>query len=659
MESGVKDDLAPAQTPEDDARMLREQFDEYCQTTLSARKLSERCRDYYDGDQLTPAERKALKTRNQPPVIDNKIQDKVNTLLGIEKQMRTDPQAFPRNPQDEDSAEAATDCLRYIADCNDFHTTTRAPCTKNLIIEGLCGAQVIVERGGKYPKIKMEHIRWDRLYYDVHSLCDDFSDAQFKGMFTWMDFDAAVASLKANKKANKDASNNLEASFRSDGSNETRAEDDKPRYTMTVRRRKRVQVFETYYLKDGVWMYAKWCKGGLLEGPNKSAYKDEDGPACPIELQALYRDSDSMPYGMVARYLDPQDELNKRRSKMLHLVSVKGLIAEKGAFDDIAKARAEIQKPDMVLEPNIGFKYEIHQNLDMSSAQMELLQYTDHQLSQTGPNAALAGQSGDISGRAKQLDQQSGSLMIAPLFDALDSFETRLYRQGWYRARQFWNSEMWIRVTDDENKLKFVGLNQPVLQGDQAAQRMKNDPQFQQSPPEVQQQMVQALAQHPQAQEPVVTNGKPVKKNSVAEMDMDIIIDRTQDVVNIQQEQFQILASLAEKMPPGAIPFDVIVDMSQLRSDVKKRVMDKLSGSDNPQAAQAAQQQQAMQQQMMQLEGRLKDAEASLKIAQVGKTVAETQKIREDTAGAHINAAASFLTAAQPQQVSDQSLQTG
>jgi len=130
-------------------------------------------------------------------------------------------------------------------------------------------------------------------------------------------------------------------------------------------------------------------------------------------------------------------------------------------------------------------------------------------------------------------------------------------------------------------------------------------------------------------------------------------------LVNIQQEQFQILASLAEKMPPGAIPFDVIVDMSQLRSDVKKRVMDKLSGSDNPQAAQAAQQQQAMQQQMMQLEGRLKDAEASLKIAQVGKTVAETQKIREDTAGAHINAAASFLTAAQPQQVSDQSLQTG
>ena len=81
-----------------DLDSVRQQFEEFVDTTRSARAAAERCRDYRDGIQWTEEERATLKKRKQPCITDNKIQDKVDTLMGLEKQMRTDPQAHPDRP---------------------------------------------------------------------------------------------------------------------------------------------------------------------------------------------------------------------------------------------------------------------------------------------------------------------------------------------------------------------------------------------------------------------------------------------------------------------------------------------------------------------------------------------------------------------------------
>lgn len=593
-----------------DLRLLRQQFEEYVDGSKVARELAEKCRNYFDGNQLTAAELATLKKRKQPVHVDNKIRDKVETLLGIEKQQRTDPKAYPRTRQDESASEVATDTLRYIADCSQYQMAARKPAANNLIIEGICAGQVIVEkRRGGPPKICMEHIRWDRLFYDIRSLNEDFSDKTYCGYFTWMDSEDILETWSGATEIISQS----EAS--EDGISEAgpdKNHDDKPRYVMTVRGRKRIQVFSHYFKRKGRWHFATWCKGGFLDKPKVSTYQDEDGsPDCAMELQALYKDSDGQPYGAVSRYLDPQDAHNKRHSKMLHLLTTKQLVAEKGAFENINKARDELHKPDGVIEPNPGFKYEVLTNLDMAQGQFQLLQYTDAQLAQTGPNAALAGTSGQISGVAKARDQQAGQLPISPLFDALDFWENRMYRHCWNRARQFWKAEMFIRVTDDEDKIRFVGLNENTTMGELLAEKAKKDPQFQQMPPEQQQQLIMQLAADPMARQ-------PVKKNDLAQMDMDIIIERGQDVVNVQQEEFSMLAEIAKGRPE--IPFDILVEMSQLRSETKKRVLDRMKGANDPMAQQVAK----MQVQMQELQVALAEANVRKVNAQAGKDEAAT-----------------------------------
>lgn len=627
MASSVKD----VSFQDDDLETVRQQFEEYADATISCRALAEKCRDYRDGKQWTEEERKILQKRKQPCITDNKIQDKCDTLLGIEKQMRTDPKAFPRNPGDEKAAEAATDSLRFVADSSDFNRTVRKPAADNLMVEGWCYGHVIVEKKrGKYTKVSMEHIRWDRGYHDIHSLREDFEDKTYCGYFRWMDFDVAKREFKGREEA-------LEESISHTSLNgPDKSLDDKPRYVMTVRNRKRVQVFKHYMLKEGVWHEGVWCLGGWLEDLKPCAYKDQDGePACCMEIQALYRDADGNPYGAVQRYLDLQDEHNKRRSKMLHLLNAKRMMVIKGTFEDINAARAELHKPDGVVEvptDDVNKGVRVEDNIAEAEGQWRLLQQTDLALSQTGPNSALQGQSGDLSGRAKQLDQQSGSLPISPLFEALDGWEVRMFRQAWCRVRQYWNAEMWIRVTDDENKVRFVGLNQPVLMGDMIAERLKAE----NIPPEEKQAIVQELAADPASQQPYIEGGKPKVKNEVAAMDVDIIIDRTQDTVNIQQEQFEQLAAIAEKRPE--VPFKVLVEMSQLRSDVKKRVLDSLTGEDDPAAQQAAQFQQMMQ-----------ELQAALAKANVEKTAAQAEQAKAAAVESQVDASVKIAEFTTPQ----------
>lgn len=625
---------------DDDLTLVRGQFEEFAEETIASRAQSEKCRDYRDGKQWTDDEVATLKARGQPAITDNKIQDKCDTLLGIEKQMRTDPKAYPRNPGDEDSADAATDALRFVADQSEFNRSVRKPAADNLMVEGLCAGQVIIEkRSGKYgkqAKVCMQHIRWDRVYYDIHSLKENFEDKDYCGFFTWMDFSVAERDFdpKRNKRADKEALDHLEASWsKASPAGPDSTHDDKPRFTMTSRGRKRVQVFEHYFKKDGVWHFGKWCYGGWLEPAKPSTYKDEYGePVCCIEIQALYRDRDANAYGSVPRYLDMQDEHNKRRSKMLHLLSAKRMIASKGAFDNIADARRELHKPDGVLEPNPGFEVDVQDNVNLAEGQWRLLVQSDQALSQTGPNSALSGQSGDLSGRAKQLDQQSGALPISPLFDALDAWELRMYRSAWCRIKQYWTTETWVRVTDDEQKPKFVGLNQPVLMGDQFAEQLKAE----QMPLEKKQQLIQMAAADPQSRQPAIgPDGKAMIKNNVAEMDVDIIIDRGPDVVTLQQEQFGVLSELAKSRPE--IPFELLIEASSLRSDTKKRILDKMSGKDDP-----------MRQQMAQLEQTMQGLAVALQEANVRKVNAEAAKSEAATVESHIDAAIKTDSATDP-----------
>lgn len=632
MESGVKQETKPDDTG--DLDLVLSQFEDFVDATQEMRALGQKCRDYKDGAHFTAEERETFRKRKQPCITDNKILDKVNTIMGLEKQQRTDPKAYPRTPQHEQAAEAATDALRYVADNCDYQRSARKPACDNLIVEGWCYGEVCYKKDTN--EIIIDHVRVDRGYHDIRSLRPDFYDKKYAGYFTWMDADDAKRKWPKQTDA-------IDQSFVDMAIGEKEHEDKPNRYVEQKGNRKRIQVFTHCHEKGGVWYQSKWCKGGFLEAPKPSAYKDEEGnPLCNIEVQATYRDSDGNCYGYVQRDLDLQDEHNKRRSKLMHLLNSKRLHVRKGQ-EDVKKLRQQAHLPDGVLEYNSDPREAvIEDNLKEAEGQWRLLQYTDQQLSMSSPSPQIMSPGGS-SGRAKEIDQAAGVLPLMQLFDALDAWEIRMYRLAWLCVRQFWTAPMWIRVTDNEDNLKFVGLNQPVTNGEAMAREL----QAQNLPPEEKAAAVQIIAQDPRSTQPAIQNGKPLLDNAVAEMDVDIIISRTQDTVNIQAEQFEVLSGLAEKYGPQAVPFEVVLEMSQLRSDVKRSVKDKLSGANDPMAEQRAQMAQMIEQ-----------LQVALAQAEVRKTNSEAAKNEAATVESQVDASVKVAQFTSPQDADPKNAKT-
>jgi len=570
------------------------QFNLSADTTRDARKQAQIHRDYYDGKQWSDEEVEVLCRRGQPAITDNRIKDKIEYLLGLERQTRTDPKAFPRTPQDDPGADAATDALRYVADCNHF-PQTKSKVFENMTVEGFGGAEVIVDNDQTYgksgnKKVVIRYIRWDRLYYDGHSLLPDFSDSRYQGIVKWMDLDEAKVTYPKIGGA-------FDLFTSQSFTQPTDTYDERPRWF--DRGRKRVQILEHYYKQGDGWYRVVFSRVGIIEGPEKSVYLDaETGkPECPLILQSLYVDRNGNRYGVVKRYKDLQDEINKRRSKSLHLLSVNQATAEKGAVDDIESARRELARPDGFLEYTPGMKLEIRENADLAEGQFKLLQEAIVALSGTGPNEALLGNTGDISGRAKQVDQQGGAIQLGILTDSLRYWQKRVMIATWSRIKQFWTGEMWVRITDDENS-RFLALNSSY-------------------PPE-----------HPHVQKGMAQPGAPM--NNVSEMDVDIIIDESPDVVTVQQEQFQQLVDLAKGGVP--IPPQAIIQASNLRN--KQQVLDAMSGKlpdgteippqvqqmlqqKEQQIQQITQAQQQKAQEQMQQEQQLQQQVAEAKLQQV------------------------------------------
>jgi hypothetical protein len=580
---------------------LVEFFEQSEEATEEARKLSEQCRDYYDGKQLTASEKKALQDRGQPDIVINRIQAKIDYLVGYEASNRTDPRAYPRNPTDEDAAEAATDALRYVEDKTqlDQKFTTA---WEHMLVEGYGGIELTVdERSGEIDCVEWD---WDRLFYDPHSRKPDFSDARYVGGVIWMDAEDAKSKWP-------DAKAVEAIEWTLNENTISRTYDDRPwEKWVSGKTRKRVRIVQMYHRKGEQWKWCIFTKGGKLEGGDVP-FVDQDGRSwCPMMLQSAYIDRDNRRYGLVKTMIGPQDEINKRRSKALHMLTVKQISLERGAVDDVDMLRTEAAKPDGVIERNPGFELEIIRDDANISGHLQLLQEAKNEIELIGPNAAMLGKQGggDPSGRAILANQQGGQTEISRLMDRHRSLKRRTFIGIWNLIRQYKNEEWWIRVTDDEKNVEFVGFNRPVTMGEQLGKDMekKGIP-----PDQIAEALKQAMADPMRAQAMTQQVGM---ENVPAQMHMDITIEEVPDVANLAAEQFQGLVELARagvQLPPKAY-----VKASNLRN--KSEILEEMESADNP----AAQQQQA----------EAAAAQMQEMIAKIDKLVAETEKIRAEAA---------------------------
>ena len=553
-------------------------FEESEEASADARQKSERDRDYVDGKQLTSTEIATLKQRGQPPVTFNVIKDKVGFLQGIEKSQRTDPKAYARTPQHDQDAEAATDALRYVCENEDYHAI-RSKVFRNLVVEGIGGVRVGVRMTQKGPEVSLKRVSWDRFFYDPHSSEADFSDARYFGEVVWMDYEDAKAMYP-------DHADALNTTLNANQVGDTY--DDKPKWKLWAdKTRKRIRVVQMYHTQNGQWMFCEFVRGAILKsGP--APFIDEDGnPAPDLIMESTYIDRENNRYGEVRQFIDPQDEINKRRSKALLLLTMRQVIADRGAVDDPELTKQQLARPDGYIEKNPGMEFEIAQNGDLTSGQVALYQETMNYMDRVGPNAAMLGDAEGQSGRAIQAQQQGGMMEMGDLLDTLRRFDVRVYRAIWNRVRQYWTQERWVRVTDNEENVRFVGFNRPMTVQDKLMELPEEQRAFQM-----------------QRMRPPLGPGDPRLmafagiQNPVAEMDVDIIIEDAPDTVTIQGEQFeqlmQIFPALAN-MPPQLAK--MAIKASQLRN--KDELIEMLEGGGEQDAQQ--QQMQQMQQQLQQV----------------------------------------------------------
>lgn len=524
-------------------------FQESRDLTQTARLTAKKHRRYYDG-RIDETLQRALRRKRQPDFTINRVRPGIEGMVGVVERGKSDPRAWPRTPQDEAASEVATDTLRYVSDVNRWQQN-KLKVFRNMLVEGT--AAVLVEVDAQL-EVKIQRIRYEEFFFDPYSREPDFSDASYMGVAKWQYVDEIVAAYPE-----------LETQLRmlcsqGDYGSADATWDDRPEgigsTTWTDPKRKRMLRVEMYKREGGEWLKCAFVGSlKLEEGP--SPYQDNDGKACnPIEAASAYVDDENQRYGQVADMVGPQDEINVYRRRAAHHATFRQVQETDAvaAYADPEEVRREAAKPDGVIPSGYGIVPNDKFQLDLA-----LLQEAKGEIERIGPAPEVLGrQSASASGRAQLIRQQAGMTELAHLFAGLDDLELRVYRQVWARVRQFWKAPKFIRVTDDEDAVRFVQINEPV-QGppqpviDPATGFPKIDP------------VTRQIAMAPQ----VVG-----VRNEVAKMGVDIIVDSTPDTANVQQEQYAALVDLAKVGALGPNPGPLLLRASSLPK--KRELLDQL-----------------------------------------------------------------------------------
>jgi hypothetical protein len=641
---------------EDTHAEVKRQHDAWATDMMDTQERAQTCVEYYHGRQWTRQELAELDRRNQPPIVKNRIAKKINFLLGDEVRNRTDPKALPRTPKEGQDAIAMTDALRYVADENNADQIF-SRVWRDILIAGF-GAAVVEDevRGGAEQtedgaetaeiSVKIRRVSWDRLWWDVRSRDTDYSDAGLIGIDTWWHLEDARAYYATRDDAIENWEELLEQSVdQDDGLSDTL--DDKPRWILGEGRGRRLLVTERYQREADPdtgqprWTVCHAAWAGLLVAPKPTGHLDDYGnDICPVvAVSGFVDDNEGIRYGLVWNMLSPQDELNKRSSKMLHLLSVDRTVAEQNAVLDLEEARQERARPDGIVVVQRGAlenKRIIFENgLAMAQGHHAMMQESKQDLDQIGPEIPQIGSvAGGASGRALQQRQMIGSLEIAPLHDQLKTFRREIYKRVWWRIRQVWPTEKWLRVRDDDEKTgyRFVGLNRPIPRGKRFAELLQQDvpPQSaleavgenpalieqiagglvqaaQQKGQQIDQQQAQNMALEAVMKLPRMAG--VITANDVAQLGVDIILEETPDTSIIQHEEVEELTKVLQSvLTTGVAQQDpslvkqiltMIVEAGELRT--KKKLLQILQQPPDPQQVQMQQQQQQAQMQQIQL----------------------------------------------------------
>lgn len=478
--------------------------------------------DYYDGIQWDPTDADVLKERGQMPLVYNEVAPMVDWMIGTERRTRVDWSVQPRTEDDVIGADCKTKVLKYVSDINKT-PFARSRAFSDAMKSGLGWVDDGARDDPTKDIIYSMYEDWRRVLHDSSSYDYDLEDARYLFRWRWTDDDLAMTMFPQRaevvRRAVVDAGETTETDIDADwylgeqiglGSGSMYAAGDG---VFGEASRRRVKLIECQFkmpakakiIADGPLrgMFLGEQDIVLLEAASRtrasivervvmrthvavftesallsvapSVYRHNRFSLTPI--WCYRRSKDRMPYGVVRRVRDIQQDINKRASKALFLLSTNQIIADENAVADKDEARYEADQADGYIEVKAGKNFKLQRDTDAATGQIQMMTLGAQTIQKSVGvnNENLGRQTNAESGEAIKARQMQGSVSTTEPFDNLRFAVQSQGEKQVSLVEQFYTEEKVIRLTEGAGKrVQWLRINQPERQAD-GSYRILND----------------------------------------------------------------------------------------------------------------------------------------------------------------------------------------
>lgn len=472
--------------------------------------------DFYDNIQWDPDDAQVLRDRGQMPLVYNEVAPMVDWIIGTERRTRVDWRVMPRSEEDVELADTKTKVLKYVSDIN------RVPFNRSrAFADAIKGGVGWIDDGVRddptqdilYDKYE----DWRNVLWDSASYEHDLSDARYLFRWRWVDEDVAMMMFPDRRDVILEAVEDVQHQTMSDWEEDTWCTADEllsgarngtlrsaGTGTMVDAKRRRVKLIEAQYRKpamakivadgplkgaffnqrDNALMGALSQAGGsiidkvvmrvhmavftearmLAMGP--SIFRHNRFSLTPV--WCYRRGRDRLPYGVIRRVRDIQQDLNKRASKALWMVNTNQIIADEGATDDWNLMREEADRPDGMIIKKQGKEVVIRRDTDAATGQIQMMTLDAQSIQKSAgvSQENLGRQTNAVSGEAIKARQLQGSVVTTEPFDNLRLAVQVSGEKQLSLVEQFYTEEKVVRLTGAKNAIDWVKINVPEMQPD-------------------------------------------------------------------------------------------------------------------------------------------------------------------------------------------------
>lgn len=543
---------------------------------------------FYFGDQWEEADRQALKKQKRPAITINRVRPLINLVSGYQRLNRYEPDFLPRTANDLELCKVRKGITKYIMDSSKYDRE-ESRVFLDSAISGLGWFEVgyTFDHHAMDGKAFIKRASPFDIYLDPECREPDLSDAEYICRAKWVSKADLIRTYPEKQ-------TEIEGfAQRYDKDEDVEEVDFEPLWYSQAR--KKARLVEIWYKERTMKVYYQVGLGQVVPKEElqpgmtplrsfrvpqteircaviladvelediPSPYKHGRFPFAPFYAYYLGEEEED-PAGIVRDLQDPQRELNKHRSQLLHLINT---MANKGWFLRKGQPLVKKQLETAGSSPGVVIEYDVEQPQQFDTTQIpSSFAALDKQGSEdfkniSGVNEAMMGTEvgSSASGKAIALKQRQAVTQLAGLFDNLRETKELVLQLLWGGpgvpgiVPQYYTEQKTFRIVGENGRQDFVTINQPQFAGYD-----------------------------------LLGNAITQTLNDLSVGEFDIVIADTAATPTQRTEQFYALLEMVQK--GIQIPPDMIIEASDLpqKEELKRRLQQQ------QQQAMLMQQQQAM-----------------------------------------------------------------